>query len=54
MSPVFLFLQLELSHPQVLQRGNKDEGKYMHCNLSKFYFITQDLLQPIQISGIWD
>lgn len=47
MSAVFLLVQLEFGHPQVVQCDNRDEGKRVQCNLSKFYFITQDLLQPI-------
>lgn len=41
MFPFFLYAQLELSHPQVLQADNRGEGKHVHCNLSKSYFIAK-------------
>lgn len=41
MFPFFLYAQLEFSHPQVLQADIRDEGKHVHCNLSKSYFITK-------------
>lgn len=53
MSPIFL-CTVRARSPPALQCDSRDEGKHVHCNLSKFSFINQDLLPPIQISGIWD
>lgn len=45
MSPIFL-CTVRARSPSALQCDSRDEGKHVHCNLSKFSFINQDLLPP--------